>query len=232
MEKLTEEQLLSKNKASSLEEIKHLSLWGLKLEDVSIVSKLPNIETIALSVNEIKTLAPFQHCVHLRELFLRRNKIPSLSEINYLTGLPELQTLWLADNPITKEPNYRKFVIAMLPHLTKLDEVDITPQEREEATKVFNEYKSSKAAKATKSKPSPESTTSQEKSTSKHSKPSSSNSSANTTSNQKSTQPVKTQGVSKESQDNIISAICILLKELDNDALDVLSDQLKQMRKK
>ena len=230
MEKLTEEILLSKSKASSLDEIKNLSLWGLKLEDVSIVSKLPNIETIALSVNEIKTLAPFQHCLHLRELFLRRNKIPSLSEINYLTNLPALQTLWLADNPITKEPNYRKFVIAMLPHLTKLDEVDITQKERDEATKAYNEYKAAKASKQAKPKQPPSTSASQEKT--KQSKPSSTSSSASATSTPASAQTTKQQGASKESQDNIISAICILLKNLDNDALDVLSDQIKQMRKK
>lgn len=226
MEKLTEEQLLKKSKASSLDEIKNLNLWGQKLEDVSIVSKLPNIETISLSVNEIKTLAPFQSCLHLRELFLRRNKIPSLSEIKYLTTLPNLQTLWLSDNPITKESNYRKLVIAMLPHLTKLDEVDITQQERDEATKFYNEYKASKSSKSTKTKSSPES-----ESSSKGLKPKNSSNTPSSTQNQ-SPPAAKAQGASKSSQDNIISAITILLKELDNDALDVLADQVRQMRKK
>ena len=207
-----------------------MNLWGQRLEDVSIVSKLPNIETIALSVNEIKTLAPFQHCLHLRELFLRRNSIPSLSEIKYLTNLPALQTLWLADNPITQEPNYREFVIAMLPHLTKLDEVDITQKERDEAIKIYNERKASKNTKPTKSKSSPESTSSS-KEKSKNLK-STNSSSPSTTSNQSLPPATKTQGASKASQDNIISAITILLKELDVDALDVLADQIRQMRKK
>lgn len=231
MEKLTEEQLLKKSKASSLDEIKNLNLWGQKLEDISIVSKLPNIETIALSVNEIKTLAPFQSCRHLRELFLRRNKIPSLSEIKYLTDLPALQTLWLADNPITQEQNYRKIVIAMLPHLTKLDEVDISQQERDEATKFYNEYKASKNSKPAKTKSSPESTSSS-KDKSKNLKTKNNSSSPSSMSSTPQTSTSKTQSASKATQDNIVSAITILLKELDVDALDVLADQIRQMRKK
>ncbi|OHS94204.1 Protein C21orf2 [Tritrichomonas foetus] len=206
---LTKEVLLSKSKASSLEEVKNLNLWGLKLVDISIVEKLPNVETIALSVNEIKTLKPFSHCKNLRELFLRKNQIPSISEINYLKDLPNLQTLWLTDNPITQEKGYRNIVIATLPKLTKLDEVDITPEERAEATKVYKQMK----AASEKKPPSSSSGSKSSSGSSSSSKPSSKGSSS-----------------SKESQDNILNAIGLLIKELDNDALDVLADQVKQLR--
>jgi Leucine-rich repeat (LRR) protein len=134
---LTEEIVLSKSKANSLAEVKNLNLWGLKLEDVTVVRKIPNVETIALSVNSLVSLEPFSHCPNLKELYLRRNNISSFDELAHLRKLAELRVLWLTDNPITKDAKYRSFTIATLPQLTKLDEVDIKPEEREEAAKAF-----------------------------------------------------------------------------------------------
>ena len=73
---LTEEFVLKKTKNSSLEDIHNLSLWGQNLTDVTEVKRIPNLETCAFSVNAIDTLKPFACCKNLRELFLRKNKIP------------------------------------------------------------------------------------------------------------------------------------------------------------
>jgi hypothetical protein len=134
---LSESVLLKKSKASNLNEVHNVSLWGMRLSDVSIISKLPNVETIALSVNEIGSLEPFSHCPKLRELFLRRNHIAKISELEHLKKLTELRVLWLTDNPITEEPDYREITIAVLPGLTKLDEVDIKEEERAAAKQKF-----------------------------------------------------------------------------------------------
>jgi hypothetical protein len=134
---LTESVLLKKSKAGTLAEVHNVSLWGMRLSDISVISRLPNVETIALSVNEIDSLEPFSHCLKLRELFLRRNHIARLSELEHLKGLPELRVLWLTDNPITEEPDYREITIAMLPGLTKLDEIDIKDEERAAARQKF-----------------------------------------------------------------------------------------------
>lgn len=184
MTTLTKEILISKSKGSNFDEIKNVNLWGMKLEDISFVSELKNVETIALSVNEIKSLAPFQHCHKLRELFLRKNQIPSLSEIHYLEKLPCLQTLWLTDNPVTQDENYRISVIAMLPKLNKLDEIDISPSERAEAVEKYKQLQQQK----------------------------------------------QQQRQASSNQGNIIAAITILLKDLDNEALDVLADQIKILK--
>ena len=37
-------------------------------------------------------------CQQLSELYLRRNRIASLTELSYLKGLPRLRVLWLAEN--------------------------------------------------------------------------------------------------------------------------------------
>lgn len=51
------------------------------------------------SVNRISTLAPFEDCKKLQELYLRKNNITDIGEIAYLQNLPALKYLWLEENP-------------------------------------------------------------------------------------------------------------------------------------
>jgi hypothetical protein len=123
---LTKEIILSKCKLSKMEEVKNLNMWGCDLEDITIVKELPNVEVISLSVNKIKTLEPFSHCPKLAELYLRKNSIQDLSEIGHLLNCKYLKILWLEENPICFNNNYRNFIINTLPHLLKLDNVPVT----------------------------------------------------------------------------------------------------------
>ena len=136
---LTKEMILQKTRNTKLDDVRNISFWGLKLTNIDIIRSLKNVESIALSANNISSLKVFQNCSKLRELFLRKNQISSLSEINYLQNLKNLRTLWLTDNPVTKESDYRMFVIATLPQITKLDEVDVTPDEQIQAKSKFSD---------------------------------------------------------------------------------------------
>jgi len=126
-------QVLKKTKATSLEEVKNINLWGCKLEDISIVGQMPNVEIVSLSVNSISSLETFTNTPKLKELYLRKNKIRNLNEVRYLEKLPNLKVLWLCDNPCVNNDNYRKFVIRTLTGLTKLDNSDISDEERSQA---------------------------------------------------------------------------------------------------
>ena len=99
MKRLTEEMIFAKKtKLRSLTDVYHLYMWGMSLEDVSLIQKLPNIKSISLSMNCIETLQQFSHCKNLQELFLRKNKISSLSELYYLSeleNLPVFAPYWL-----------------------------------------------------------------------------------------------------------------------------------------
>ena len=99
VKQLTEQLVLTRCKCDRMSQIKNLNLWGSELEDVTAVKDLPNLEICSLSLNKIKTLAPFQHCRKLTELYLRKNSIENLADIRYLQTLP-LKVLWLWDNPI------------------------------------------------------------------------------------------------------------------------------------
>lgn len=55
------------------------------------------------SVNNISSLADFQFCTNLQDLFVRKNNISDLNEICYLQSLPKLRNLWLGENPCAEE---------------------------------------------------------------------------------------------------------------------------------
>ena len=133
--KLTRELIAQKVKSDRIESIRNLNLWGSNIDDVSIIQEMPSLEIVSLSVNKIRSLRPFANLQNLRELYLRRNLIANLNEIKYLTSCENLSVLWLSENPICDNPNYRAVVVGVLPQLNKLDDVVITEEERLKAEK-------------------------------------------------------------------------------------------------
>ena len=124
---------MARCKTDNLGLIKNLNLWGNELNDISLIKQMPNMEILSLSVNKISTLKDFLGCQKLHELYLRKNNISDLREIAYLSKLRNLKILWLSENPCAENPNYRKLVIKMLPDQVKLDNKNITNEERDEA---------------------------------------------------------------------------------------------------
>ncbi|XP_064545982.1 adenylate cyclase, terminal-differentiation specific isoform X6 [Drosophila montana] len=135
MSRLTEEMVIARAKQSDLGLIKKLNCWGSDLSDVNIIKRMRGVEVLALSVNKISTLAPFEDCTKLQELYLRKNNIQNINEIGYLQNLPALKYLWLEENPCCERagPNYRAMVLRALPNLKKLDNVEVTQEELDDA---------------------------------------------------------------------------------------------------
>ena len=133
--KLTRELIVQKVKSDRLESIKKLNLWGSNLEDISIISQMPSLEIVSLSVNKIHSLKAFQNLRNLKELYLRQNAISNLNEIKYLGDCDNLTKLWLKENPICSNPNYREVIICVLPQVQNLDDKEITEDERIRAEK-------------------------------------------------------------------------------------------------
>ncbi|XP_027816863.1 cilia- and flagella-associated protein 410 isoform X2 [Ovis aries] len=129
--KLTRKMVLSRAKASELHSVRKLNCWGSRLTDISICREMPSLEVITLSVNSISSLEPVSCCRQLSELYLRKNRIPSLAELVHLKGLPRLRVLWLAENPCcgTCPHLYRMTVLRTLPQLQKLDNQAVTEEE-------------------------------------------------------------------------------------------------------
>ena len=133
--KLTRELIIQKIRSDRLGNIKNLNLWGVNLDDVSLLKEMPNLEIVSLSVNKIRTLKPFSFLPKLRELYLRKNMITDLNEIKYLIDNNNLKILWLSENPICENPNYRNIIISVLPQIFKLDDIIISEEERINANK-------------------------------------------------------------------------------------------------
>ena len=60
---LTKNFILGKTRLDSVASVKNLNFWGQELNDVSIISEMPNVEVVSLSVNNIDTLKPFENCM-------------------------------------------------------------------------------------------------------------------------------------------------------------------------
>lgn len=131
---LSEKMILEKTRVATLNDVRNLNLWGERIEDISVITQLRHVEVVALVSNRIQLLRPFAACSQLKELYLRKNCVASLAELNALRGLSHLHTLWLMDNPCALQPHYRAFAIFCCPHLQQLDDVPVTEDEREAAS--------------------------------------------------------------------------------------------------
>ena len=59
-----------------------MNLWGNEIEDISIISESPKLEIFSLNDDNIKIYKFFQNHENLKELYLRKNFISTLEQIN------------------------------------------------------------------------------------------------------------------------------------------------------
>lgn len=97
--------------------------------------KLPRLSWLLVCNNRIARIAPNleEQLPRLRWLVLSNNRLSSLQDLDPLWTLPNLQYLSLLDNPVTKQPNYRLYLIAKCKHLKVLDFRKVKLRERQQA---------------------------------------------------------------------------------------------------
>lgn len=104
------------------------------IRKITGLDKLKNLKDLSLYDNKIEDIGDgLQNCPNLQCLSLGRNKIKSLEQIFILRKLKNLQMLTLAENPISKEPEYRNMTIAYINSLVYLDYSFIKNEEKETA---------------------------------------------------------------------------------------------------
>lgn len=76
-----------------------------------------------LATNRLETFASLEHLSFtLSELWLDRNLLAdSAWNREYLKSFGALQVLYLADNPLSSQPDYESMVFSAVPTLQKLD---------------------------------------------------------------------------------------------------------------
>ena len=119
---LTKELILSKKpNIFDISSIKKLKICSSNISDISIISRMKNLEILFLSSNKISSLYALSQCENLRELNLRNNYIFSFDELYFLQNLQKLRMLSLEGNPISHSDNYLDKVLKILPNLHYLD---------------------------------------------------------------------------------------------------------------
>lgn len=134
---LTLNLVLQRSKTDDIRRVQKLNVCASQIQDIGVLRQAVALEVLSLSLNDISELGALSNCRRLAEVHLRRNQIRDINQVLHLSRLPCLEVLNLADNPITRDPNYRRFVVAAIPSLERLDERDITDEERDNALAVF-----------------------------------------------------------------------------------------------
>jgi len=118
----------------------------LKLDNFPLLKRLTSL---LLSNNKIRTIASGlgQYLPKLQTVVLTNNKLASLQDLDPLAEFKELAYLSLLQNPVTKQKNYRPYVIHKLPKLRVLDYQKVKQKEREEAKKLFKDEPASSETK-------------------------------------------------------------------------------------
>ena len=153
MATLTREMIVKKSQNYNLDTITQLNMWGQYLQNISIIREMVSLTSVTFSKNQIKSLKDFQYLSKLKQLSLKDNLINDFKELNYLKPCTQLRELWLEQNPISSKPGYRYIVIRYLPFLSKLDNIEISDDDRKGASqiesfenreKIKNNYKNDK----------------------------------------------------------------------------------------
>ena len=136
MATLTREMIVKKSQNYNLDTITQLNMWGQYLQNISIIREMVSLTSVTFSKNQIKSLKDFQYLSKLKQLSLKDNLINDFGELKYLTSCTQLRELWLEQNPISSKPGYRYIVIRYLPFLSKLDNIEVSEEDREGASQI------------------------------------------------------------------------------------------------
>ena len=83
----------------------------------------------------------------MRTLNIHSNYIHDLNELRKLTPIKTLKSLTVHGNPLDLIPNFRLYIIGLLPQLQKLDTVLISKKERDNAHVFINKFNHTKFPK-------------------------------------------------------------------------------------
>lgn len=124
----------------NIEKIEFLQDWCPKLKillmqsnliaKIENLNKLKHLQYLNLALNNIEVIENLERCESLQKLDLTLNFIGEIVSVESLSGLYNLENLYLTGNPCTDYENYKDFIIGTLPQLTCLDGHDIERSDR------------------------------------------------------------------------------------------------------
>ena len=106
---------------TGLKSLRQLYLASNSITNVKGLPLESKLECIDLTSNKISNLDGIEVHKELGDLWLTSNEIENMAQIQALTVLPELASLYLEHCPISKALTYKEDVKALLPNLMELD---------------------------------------------------------------------------------------------------------------
>ncbi|XP_050376311.1 uncharacterized protein LOC126793739 isoform X2 [Argentina anserina] len=129
---------LSRNKFAKIDnlrkcgKLKHLDLGFNQLRTISSIGEVTSrLLKLVLRNNALTSLRGIENLKSLEGLDVSYNIISNFSELEFLGGLPSLQSLWLEGNPLCCASWYRSQVFSYfsIPEKLKLDDKEISTRE-------------------------------------------------------------------------------------------------------
>ena len=124
------------NKIDAITKMGNLTFLDLscnKLRNIerTQIGYLPNLQILLCDNNFLKTINAFSKLEALQTISFENNKIMDILSLEKLSNLYNLKDLNLQNNPITKTVSYRSKMLKLFERLLKLDNTEITSEERE-----------------------------------------------------------------------------------------------------
>ncbi|NWR27616.1 LRC72 protein, partial [Tachuris rubrigastra] len=115
-----------------------------QIQDLTFLIKNCCLTELYLNNNELTDISgALKHLCSLQILFLHNNELKKLDKtVKELKGMISLHSLNLFQNPLAYDPNYRLYVIYILPSVQLLDRKLVTQRERESAFHLYNPERS------------------------------------------------------------------------------------------
>eukprot|EP00892_Ulva_mutabilis_P006702 jgi/Ulvmu1/4403/UM002_0128.1 len=112
--------------------LKILLLQNNLIHKFQNLHRMKDLQYLNVALNNITKIQNLQFCESLTKLDMTMNFVPKqgLLSVHSLLANPALEELYLLGNPCADWPNYRAYVIAVLPDLKRLDGHDVKPSER------------------------------------------------------------------------------------------------------
>lgn len=107
--------------ALSTRTLENLSLCHNRLTSIPQLQAMTQLRVLDLSVNEIQSFDGLQTLLHLESLDVSHNLINLISQVELLADLPQLRSLKLSHNPISRRADYRREIFFFLGSELELD---------------------------------------------------------------------------------------------------------------
>ncbi|KXZ43227.1 hypothetical protein GPECTOR_97g765 [Gonium pectorale] len=119
---------------SPLTRLQSLNLSHNQLVSLKGLQSLTCLVSLNVSYNKVASLAPLSGLVALADLWLQNNALAAPAELLVMAGLPGLQRLAIANNPVVKAlpvDHVRRVALRLCPGLRLVDGRPVEPAERE-----------------------------------------------------------------------------------------------------